>query len=378
MPLLSRSPSVQHIQTGASPPTEEAVWERYRKGDQVGRGVYGIVYRAVDASSGSVVAVKRTPMEEEGVGSTTLREACILSRDNHRTNPSSKARRQSRHRKTVGAENVVQMRTVFQDTSHRHLFFIMDYAETDLAKHMKVHRRELGIQVDELSYTPTRDLQQMQQVQQVQQVPFRTKQPHQHFGLAPDIIRSCMRQILSGLSYAHGHKLTHRDLKPSNILINYSRPGDPTSELQVKIADFGLARIRLFPDRRHYTPETITMLYRAPEVFFGLREYGSAVDIWSCGCIFAELARGQPLFDGESEIGLLQDIQSPGDVDGTKHSVLPFSKKVSITPLNNLVPLSSPGIDLLKSMLAHKSSTRIRSQLALRHSYFNIKQEIEE
>ncbi|KAJ1339875.1 hypothetical protein BSLG_005535 [Batrachochytrium salamandrivorans] len=308
MPLLSRSPSVQHIQTGASP-TEEAVWERYRKGDQVGRGVYGIVYRAVDASSGSVVAVKRTP-GREGVGSTTLREACILSRDNHRTNPSSKARRQSRHRKTVGAENVVQLKcALYSNTSHRHLFFIMDYAETDLAKHMKVHRRELGIQVDELSYTPTRDLQQMQQVQQ-----------------------------------------------PSNILIN-SRPGDPTSGCKLKLLISGLLAFDC-------SQTGVITLPRAPEVFFGLREYGSAVDIWSCGCIFAELARGQPLFDGESEIGLLQDIQrklgviSPGDVDGTKHSVLPFSKKVSITPLNNLVPLSSPGIDLLKSMLAHKSSTR--------------------
>ena len=73
---------------------------------------------------------------------------------------------------------------------------------------------------------------------------------------------------------------------------------------QVKVADFGLARAFQVPIRP-YTHEVVTLWYRAPELLFGAVEYSTPVDIWSIGCIMAELYRGTPLFQGDSEIGMI-------------------------------------------------------------------------
>lgn len=96
-----------------------------------------------------------------------------------------------------------------------------------------------------------------------------------------------MRQILTGVEYLHSRLVFHRDLKPQNILINHAGA--------VKIADFGLGRIvglRLGT----MSKEIETLWYRAPELLFGCVKYDFAVDIWSIGCIFYELAEGRVLF----------------------------------------------------------------------------------
>jgi cyclin-dependent kinase 2 len=109
-----------------------------------------------------------------------------------------------------------------------------------------------------------------------------------------------MRQMLAALAHCHLHRIAHRDLKPQNILV------DPSGTL--KLADFGMARYLGFLPR-DYTPEVVTLWYRPPEILLGL-QCTVAADMWSCGCIFAELLAEKPLFPGESEIDQLRRIFS--------------------------------------------------------------------
>ncbi|XP_035749291.1 cyclin-dependent kinase 3 isoform X2 [Egretta garzetta] len=87
-------------------------------------------------------------------------------------------------------------------------------------------------------------------------------------------------QLLQGVSFCHSHRVIHRDLKPQNLLINEAGA--------IKLADFGLARAFGVP-LRTYTHEVVTLWYRAPEILLGCKYYSTAVDIWSIGCIFAEM-----------------------------------------------------------------------------------------
>lgn len=100
-----------------------------------------------------------------------------------------------------------------------------------------------------------------------------------------------MYQLLKGIDYCHSHRVLHRDLKPQNLLID--KKGD------LKLADFGLARAIGIPVRT-YTHEVVTLWYRAPEILLGAKQYSTPVDIWSVGCIFAELVTKRPLFPGDS------------------------------------------------------------------------------
>ncbi|NWZ45787.1 CDK5 kinase, partial [Brachypodius atriceps] len=102
--------------------------------------------------------------------------------------------------------------------------------------------------------------------------------------------QSFMYQLLKGLAFCHSRNVLHRDLKPQNLLIN--RNGE------LKLADFGLARAFGIPVRC-YSAEVVTLWYRPPDVLFGAKLYSTSIDMWSAGCIFAELANaGRPLFPG--------------------------------------------------------------------------------
>lgn len=106
-------------------------------------------------------------------------------------------------------------------------------------------------------------------------------------GLETTILKSFLYQLLCGVAFCHTHRVLHRDLKPQNLLIN--------REGKLKLADFGLARAFGIPVRS-YTHEVVTLWYRAPDVLMGSRTYSTPVDIWSVGCIFAEMATSKPLF----------------------------------------------------------------------------------
>ena len=101
-------------------------------------------------------------------------------------------------------------------------------------------------------------------------------------------------QVLQSLVYLHSRRIFHRDLKPQNLLI------DSTGTV-IKLADFGLARAFGLPIKT-YTHEVVTLWYRCPEILLGQKQYSLGVDLWSTGCIFAEMAQRRPLFMGDSEI----------------------------------------------------------------------------
>uniref|UniRef100_A0A671EQ67 Cyclin dependent kinase like 4 n=1 Tax=Rhinolophus ferrumequinum TaxID=59479 RepID=A0A671EQ67_RHIFE len=113
--------------------------------------------------------------------------------------------------------------------------------------------------------------------------------------VADGVIKSVLWQTLQALNFCHKHNCIHRDVKPENILI--------TKQGIIKICDFGFARILIPGDA--YTDYVATRWYRAPELLVGDTQYGSSVDIWATGCVFAELLTGQPLWPGKSDVDQL-------------------------------------------------------------------------
>lgn len=188
----------------------------------------------------------------------------------------------------------------------------------------------------------------------------------------PMIVKSFLYQLLTGVAYCHYHRVLHRDLKPQNLLIN--KDGD------LKLADFGLARAFGIPVRS-YTHEVVTLWYRAPDVLLGSRKYSTPVDIWSVGCIFAEMVNGEPLFRGQTEHQQLDIIFSrlgtPSEAIYPGVSELPewrpdFVQHPAPESLHFLVPNLDPvGVDLLSSMFIYDPSKRINAQSARQHAYFN-------
>ncbi len=191
-------------------------------------------------------------------------------------------------------------------------------------------------------------------------------------GLDLDIVKSFLFQLLTGVAYCHHHRVLHRDLKPQNLLIN--REGD------LKLADFGLARAFGIPVRS-YTHEVVTLWYRAPDVLLGSRKYSTPVDVWSIGCIFAEMVNGTPLFKGTSEDTQLDTIfrhlGTPNEATFPGISELPdWRDNFPVYPspadgLHSLVPkLDADGLSLLQSMLVYDPAQRITAQNARTHKFF--------
>uniref|UniRef100_M4BPH4 Cyclin-dependent kinase 2 homolog n=1 Tax=Hyaloperonospora arabidopsidis (strain Emoy2) TaxID=559515 RepID=M4BPH4_HYAAE len=178
--------------------------------------------------------------------------------------------------------------------------------------------------------------------------------------LSETVIRKLLHQLLDAIAYCHRRGVLHRDAT-------------------LQISDFALVRATGIP-RRTYTMEVVTLWYRPPEILMGVRGYSSAVDIWSVGCIFAEMAQGKPLFTGISEIDQLFQIFSKLSTPTSEtwpgfsslpnyHFEFPHWKR---RPLNRLFPrISDLGIDLLTKLLVYNPDQRITAEDALRHPYFS-------
>lgn len=188
-------------------------------------------------------------------------------------------------------------------------------------------------------------------------------------GLGPAMVKSFLYQLLKGIAYCHQHRVLHRDLKPQNLLISH----DGT----LKLADFGLARAFGIPVRS-YTHEVVTLWYRAPDVLMGSNTYSTPVDIWSVGCIFAEMVNGRPLFPGTNNEDQLNRIfKVLGTPEPTKFLTSlplwrddfeyypPVKWKLVAPRLNEL------GLDLLSQMLTFDASQRISAKNAMLHPYFD-------
>ncbi|XP_019673837.1 cyclin-dependent kinase 3 isoform X1 [Felis catus] len=184
------------------------------------------------------------------------------------------------------------------------------------------------------------------------------------------LVKSYLFQLLQGVSFCHSHRVIHRDLKPQNLLI---------SELgAIKLADFGLARAFGVP-LRTYTHEVVTLWYRAPEILLGSKFYSTAVDVWSIGCIFAEMVTRRALFPGDSEIDQLfrifRTLGTPSEAIWPGVTQLPDYKgsfpKWTRKGLEEIVPgLEPEGKDLLMRLLQYDPSQRISAKAALAHPYF--------
>ncbi|CAG9770443.1 unnamed protein product [Ceutorhynchus assimilis] len=218
---------------------------------QIGEGTYGQVYKAKDVHANELVALKKVRLEneKEGFPITAVREIKILRQLNHK--------------------NIVNLREIVTDKQDAadfrkekgSFYLVFEYMDHDLMGLL-----ESGM------------------------VDFN------------EINNACiMKQLLDGLNYCHRKNFLHRDIKCSNILMN--------NKGEVKLADFGLARLYNAEDRqRPYTNKVITLWYRPPELLLGEERYGPSIDIWSCGCILGELFLKKPLFQANAELAQLDRI----------------------------------------------------------------------
>ncbi|KAJ2800063.1 mitogen activated protein kinase, partial [Coemansia guatemalensis] len=206
--------------------------------------------------------------------------------------------------------------------------------------------------------------------------------------LSEEHVQYFLYQILRALKYIHSCNVLHCDLKPANILLNFNCDLKPAnvllnSKCDLKVCNFGLARGSNDDNDNNesfLTGCVATGWYRAPEIMLSFKEYTKAIDIWSVGCIMAEMLSKMPLFPGHDyhhQLKLIFDVLGTPSSDaylGIKSQrardyirSLPLKAKANF---NKMFPYASPlAIDLMDKMLNFNPRKRITVEEALAHSY---------
>mmetsp|Transcript_6409 Transcript_6409/g.15483 ORF Transcript_6409/g.15483 Transcript_6409/m.15483 type:complete len:401 (-) Transcript_6409:178-1380(-) len=292
--------------------------QRYEYVGSVGRGAYGVVCSAKDTKTGKNVAIKKiiNAFRDPVETKRTLREIRILSRFNH--------------------ENILKISDIVKPSSYEKfndVYIVSELMDTDLQKIISSNQK-----------------------------------------LSEGHVQYFVYQILRGLKYIHSAHVLHRDLKPSNLLLN--------SNCDLKICDFGLARVA-DPEENHVgflTEYVATRWYRAPEIMLSWKEYTKAIDIWSVGCIFAEILGRKPIFPGKNyldQLLLVIKILGTPSREDTEYIASEKAKEYVRNlafqpgvPLNKLYPhASSSALDLLSKMLTFSPKKRITVEEALKHPF---------
>lgn len=302
----------------------------------LGEGTYGQVLRATHKKNGKVFALKRIIFSEyleqqgsqEGCPLTTLREVRIL-----------------------------------RALNNKHIISVGDIAVETLARDdtRKEGQRKLAQKYSFYMVLPLmkRDLAQIIQ--------------RDGASFSESNVKHFVLQILEGMRYLHLNKILHRDLKPANILVD--------ENCDLVLADFGLARPYDEVRQKSYTPNVVTMYYRAPEIHLGQPDYTSAMDMWSVGCVFGELLLRKPILMANDDLAHLKAIfdlvGTPSEANWDNYRDLPFAKNITFEggtrrkiekifrPL-----ISAEGLSLLDNILALNPRWRITAKDALLHDFF--------
>lgn len=296
--------------------------ELYKRTELLGQGTYGKVYKAQHLETGRIVALKKTILssDDEGVPPTTLREVSIL--------------------RSLDSPYIVRLEEVVHSESRSGspvLFLVFEYLDHDLKQ-------------------------------------FMTSKYGKHVGIEPLLAKRFCFQILLGLRYCHANSIMHRDLKPQNLLIDLKTK-------TIKLADFGLGRVYSLPVGK-YTHEVVTLWYRAPEILLGAKQYSTGVDIWSIGCILAEMVTGRPIFCGESELEQLLEVfrvlGTPNETTWPEvgelrdwHEFPQWKPQNLVTAIPALRKLGRDGLELFASMMEMSPKKRISAIDALKSPYFD-------
>ncbi|XP_022107362.1 mitogen-activated protein kinase 7-like isoform X2 [Acanthaster planci] len=294
----------------------------YRAIQNIGTGAYGVVCSAVHKKSSEKVAIKKIPnaFEELTTAKRTYRELKIM--------------RHFRHENVIGIREILMPRESLSD--FRDVYVVLDLMESDL--HHIIHSQQ---------------------------------------AVSMEHIRYFLYQILRGLKYIHSANVVHRDLKPSNLLVN--------ENCELKIGDFGMARgLSGSADSKRKMFMTVyvaTRWYRAPELLFSNDDYSYAVDMWSVGCIFAEMLGRKQIFPGKNPMHqlslIIEVLGMPPDslLRSTNSDQIynffhrNFGEKQSTNLREKYPNLDDDGRDLLSKMLVFNPSERISVKEALSHPF---------